>query len=221
MLTWVNSEKGSKLNYAWNASPDCVVFSVKQHNQSAFKTKGVLIWRCDRFWGIYRSHTCSTCEWHDMMGQLTSASWHWSLKLHTNSDIWQLRQRQVLQNLTSPNQDFICRSPGTSLIKEDITSLTIWIFQKISTTFPHHQKAFRFEPLSPPPPLMKLTSFYNFGLWDDLFQQNFWWPSKRKWGKFSQNIKILESQPKVCVFVYETLLLTWPTTLPRDQGWKI
>ena len=32
MFTWVNSEKGPKLDYAGNALPDCVVFSVKQHN---------------------------------------------------------------------------------------------------------------------------------------------------------------------------------------------
>ena len=39
-----------------------------------------------------------------------------------------------------------------------------------------------------------------------------------QWQLRHKKIKILDSQPKVCLFVYETLLLTWPTTLPKDQG---
>ena len=178
MFTWVNSEKGPKLDYAGNALPDCVVFSVKQHN---LHLKLKVFW----FGGVIGSGQSTG---HTLAQHVNGMTWWVNSPVLHDTGHW--------NNTPTVTSDSSGRGKYSKIYLHQIRILYIdlqrhafsyWrrhdIFDHLD--FPenihyisHHQKAFRLSRY-PTPFLMKLTSFYKFGLWDGLSQQNFWWPSKR------------------------------------------
>ena len=145
---------------------------------------------------------------------------HWYLPTAAH---WNSRPTVILQKSSVRNHDFTYRSLETGLIKLNQRRHNIFEHQDFPGKYPLHPLSIRrLSELNPYPPLFReLTSFYKFGFWDDLSKQHFWWPSKREREKLSGTanctsttsaqtcrINILESQPKLYLFVYQTLLLT-------------